>query len=143
MSPGAARCSCSPARVADNVVTASAQLVDHLPTTVSRMDVHVAECAGGVVETDPVHVAEPARYYHGPDGGGLLRAHCEPRERQADAQFADADVEASERPASDSVADERLDGEGPDAARVRDRDVVRLVSHFGSAYGESRYQSAP
>jgi hypothetical protein len=33
------------------------------------------------------------------------------------------------------VADERLDGEGPDAARVRGHDVVRLVSHFGSPYG--------
>lgn len=51
-----------------------------------------------------------ARYYHGPDGTGLLRSCCEPREGQADAQFADTDVEASERPASDSVADERLDG---------------------------------
>jgi hypothetical protein len=76
-----------------------------------------------------------ARYYHGTDGSGLLRSRCERREGQADAQFADTDVEASERPATDAVADERLDGEGPDAGRVRGRDVVRLVSHFGSAYG--------
>ena len=82
MSPRPARCSCSPARVADNVVTASAQLVDHLLRTVSRMDVHVAECAGVVVETDPVHVAEPARDYHGPAGSALLRSRCEPRERK-------------------------------------------------------------
>src|SRR5215471_18770763 len=79
-------------------------------------------------------VSEPARYSHGPDGGGLLRSRCEPRERQADAQLAAADVEASERPASGSVADERLDGKGPDAGRARGRDVMRLVTHFRSAY---------
>jgi hypothetical protein len=137
MSPVPAKHSCAWGRVTDNDVAAAAQLVDHLLTTVERMDVHVAEAADGVVETDAVTVSEPARYCHGPDGGGLLRSRCEPRKGQADAQFAAADVEVSERPASGSVADERLYGEGPDAGRVRDRDVMRLVFHFGSGYGRS------
>jgi hypothetical protein len=135
MSPGPVRRRCAWDRVADNGVAAAAQLVDHLLTTVERMDVHAAEAVGGVVETDAIAVSEPARHCHGPDGSGLLRSRCKPRERQADAQFAAADIEASERPASGSVADERLDGEGPEARRVRSRDVMRLVSHFRSAYG--------
>ena len=134
MSSGPVRCSRSRPRVADNLVAASEQLVDHLLTTVDRMDVHVTQSAGCVVETDPVPDAEPARQNDGPDGGGLLRSHCEPWERQTDTQFAATDVEASERPASDSVADECLDSEGPDPGRVRGRDVMRLVFHFRSAY---------
>jgi hypothetical protein len=31
--------------------------------------------------------------------------------------------------------DERLDGEGPDPARLIGREVMGLVFHFGSAYG--------
>jgi hypothetical protein len=95
---------------------------------------HLTEVASGVVETDPVHVSEPARYYHRPDGRGLLRSRYEPRERKADAQFAAAEVEASERPASDSAADERLDGEGPDGGGVTGCEVAGLVFHFGSAH---------
>lgn len=50
MSPRSARRSCACDRLADNVVAAAAQLVDHLLTMVERMDVHVAEAAGGVVK---------------------------------------------------------------------------------------------
>jgi hypothetical protein len=61
MSSASAGCSCPSDRVAHNVVAAAAQLVDHLLTTVDRIDMHLTEVASGVVETDPVHVSEPAR----------------------------------------------------------------------------------
>ena len=84
MSPGPARCSCSPARVADNVVTASAQLVDHLLTTVSRMDVHLAECAGGVVEAGPARPRLAGRRAPpGADGHSLRRGSPGGRRRCA------------------------------------------------------------
>jgi hypothetical protein len=79
MSPGPVRRRCAWDRVADNGVAAAAQLVDHLLTTVERMDVHVAEAAGVVAETDAVTASEPVRYCHCPDGRGLLRSHCEPQ----------------------------------------------------------------
>jgi hypothetical protein len=106
------------------------QLVNDLLTTVNRVDAHVRQAAIVVVETKPPPVAESACNDHGPDGWGLLRSHCEPRERQAHAQFAAADLEPGERPAAGSVADERLDGEGPEAAGVVSREVAGLVVHF-------------
>jgi SAM-dependent methyltransferase len=117
-------------RIANNAVSAAAQLIDHLLTTVDRVDVHVTDAVGSIVEMDPPHVTEPARYYHGPDSRGLLRSRCEPRERQADAQFMVADVESGERPATGPAADERLDGEGPELVRTTDREVLGLVFHF-------------
>lgn len=116
--------------VADNLVAAAPQLVDHLLAAVDQVDVHVGEAVGGVIEMDPVHVTEPASYYHGSDGPGLQRSSCEPRERQADAQFVAADVESGERPATASAADKRLDGEGPEVAGFTGREVLGLLLHF-------------
>jgi hypothetical protein len=53
-----------------------------------------------------------------------------PRERQADAQFAAADVESGERPTTGSSADKRLDGEGPEVGGVTGHEVLGLVRHF-------------
>jgi len=106
------------------------QFFNDLLTTVNRVDVHVPQAAAIVVETEPPPVAESACYDHGSDGCGLLRSRREPRERQAHAQFAAADVEPGERPAAGSVADERLDGEGPEVTGVVGREVARLVVHF-------------
>jgi hypothetical protein len=36
------------------------------------VDVRVAEVAGSVIETDTVQATDPAPYYHGTDGRGLL-----------------------------------------------------------------------
>jgi hypothetical protein len=63
---------CFPNRIANYVVSAAAQFVDHPRATVYRVDVHVAEVAGSVIETDTVQATDPAPYYHGSDGRGLL-----------------------------------------------------------------------
>jgi hypothetical protein len=60
-----ARCS---SFVLYDVISAAAQLVDHLPMTVERVDVYVGELAGCVVELDAAPATESARYFHGPDG---------------------------------------------------------------------------
>jgi hypothetical protein len=106
----------------------AAQFVDYLLTTADRADAYVAATVGSIVETDPPHVTERARCYHGPDSHGLLRSRCEPRKRQADAQFMVADVESGERPAAGPAADERLDSEGPELARTTDRELAGIGS---------------
>lgn len=114
----------------NNVASAAAQFLDYLLEAEWRVDVDVAEVACSVIETDPGQVTEPVRNHDGPDLRGLLRSRYEPRERQADAHFAAADVEPGERPATDSVADERLDGEGPDGGGVMRLETMGLVIHF-------------
>src|SRR5262249_35462272 len=121
---------CSVSGVVSNLVTAPMQVVNDLLTTVDRVDAHVPQAAAIVVETERPPLAEPACYDNGSDGRSLLRSRREPRERQAHAQFAAADVEPGERPAADSVADERLDGEGPEV--VVGREDAGLVLHLAS-----------
>jgi hypothetical protein len=113
-----------------NVVTAPMQLVDDLLTTVDRVDVHVPQAAAVVVETEPPPLAESVCYDDGADGCGLLRSRREPRELQAHAQLAAANVESDERPAARPAADERLDREGPEVVGVVDCEVAGLVVHF-------------
>jgi hypothetical protein len=132
MAPGPARCSAI--GVTNHLVAARSQLVDHLLTAVDRMDVHVAHAPSWVVETDPPDVTEAAPDYHGPNDSGFLRSRYEPREPQADAKFAAADVESGERPATDSTADERLHGESPEVGGVTDHHAAALVVHHISAY---------
>ena len=76
----------------------------------------------------------PAATVH--DGAGLLRSRCEPGERQPDPQFAAADVESGERPATDSAADERLDGEGPEVAGVAA--LIRSTWQRRNSFGSPR-----
>jgi len=111
--------------VVNYLIAAAAQFVDHLLAAVQRVNV------------DAAHVTEPTLHYHGPDRLRLLRPRCEPRERQADTQFAAADVESGGRPATGAAADKRLDGEGPKSGRGADREVLGLAIHFWSAYGRS------
>ena len=123
--------------VVNYLIAAAAQFVDHLLAAVQRVNVDIVEVADSVIEPDAAHVTEPTLHYHGPDRLRLLRPRCEPRERQADTQFAAADVESGGRPATGAAADKRLDGEGPKSGRGADREVLGLAIHFWSAYGRS------
>jgi len=116
------------------IAAAAAQFADHLLTAVQPVNVNIAEVADGVVGTDAAHVAEPTLHYHGPDCRRLLRPRCEPRERQADTQFAASDIESGERPAAGSAAGRRLNGEAPEFGRGADREVVGLAVHLWSPY---------